>query len=61
MKRSAILCQLAFVGVLGCSDGAAPDATTPDNEPAAESAAMQTPTEDSAAVTFVSLKVPNMH
>ena len=62
MKRSAILCQIALVGALGCSNGAAPDATTSESETTTESAAIETPAGDGAiAATFVSLKVPNMH
>ena len=56
MKSKTVLCQIALVGLIGCSEPIEPTATS---EPGAASVG-QTTTETSTATTFVSLKVPNM-
>lgn len=58
MKRSSLLLPIAMLVAIGCS--AEPEATVDSN--ATESTqTVQTPAgTDSEAVTFVSLKVPNM-
>lgn len=59
MKRSSILCQIALLGLVGCAPQADPAAAT-STPPTSTEATVAT--EQSAdAVTFVSLKVPNMH
>ncbi|GAB5401921.1 MAG: hypothetical protein Aurels2KO_01520 [Aureliella sp.] len=63
MKRSTLLCQMALVGAIGCS-GPAP-APGPGSSPVS---AIEMPdetqtitSEDGTAITWVRLKVPNMH
>lgn len=58
MMKRAILCQVALIGVMGCSAETASVSTSTDTQ---ESVAVAPAQDDSAAtVTFVSLKVPNM-
>jgi hypothetical protein len=59
MKRSAVLCQIALLGLVGCTVQTTPVA---DSSPRPEAVSVvQAPTEDSTSATLVSLKVPNMH
>lgn len=55
MKR-AILCQVALVGLVGCG---VETANTPIG--ITESAGTTQTSDANTALTFVSLKVPNMH
>jgi len=65
MKRSSIVGQFALLAAIGCQGQPAPvtDAT-PTTRQTATIETPETPTthqEGDTAVTFVSLKVPNMH
>lgn len=55
MNRRTRLCLVGLMGLVGCTGPQAPvansDATT----------SVQSSSKDSAAATFVTLKVPNMH
>ncbi|NNE00992.1 MAG: hypothetical protein HKN47_27055 [Pirellulaceae bacterium] len=60
MKRSSIVWQFALLAVIGCSAQSDPVATTPVPTDAAVQSTDTVPGEGAEAMTFVSLKVPNM-
>lgn len=54
MNRKASVCLIGLIGLAGCT---APEPTASTNPPTTHSETG----EDGTVMTFVSLKVPNMH
>lgn len=61
MKRKASFCLIGLTGLVGCSVESQPVANSDPADAAVQGESLTIASDTENALTFVSLKVPNMH